>query len=50
MIWTTITQFVDVETGEAITQQHLEKKIFRKIKVETKYQKQLSIIKNYIAN
>lgn len=36
MTWTTITSFVDRETGEAITQRHIDKKLYVKIKLNTK--------------
>lgn len=37
MTWTTITAFVDRETGEAITQRHIEKALYVKIKLTTKH-------------
>lgn len=37
MYWTTITSFVDIETGEAITQRHIEKGDYVKLKLKTEY-------------
>lgn len=39
MTWTTITKFVDMETGEALTAKHLEKGLYNKIKLNTRYNK-----------
>lgn len=39
MTWTTITRFVDIETGEVLTGAHIEKGLYNKIKLTTKYNK-----------
>lgn len=39
MFWTTTTEFVDVETGEVITAREVEKGIYVKLKLKTKYEK-----------
>lgn len=39
MTWTTRTNYVDIETGEALTENHIKKGQYIKLTVETKYQK-----------
>lgn len=39
MTWRTITTLVDRETGEALTNKDIEKGIYIKIKLNTKYEK-----------
>lgn len=40
MKWTSITSFVDRETGEAITHRHIDKKLYVKIKCNITHKKQ----------
>ena len=37
MTWTTITNFIDNETGEALTIRHLEQQLYDKLKTYIKY-------------